>query len=199
MLLAILLYQQKHSSLINYLDLLLLDEIPVISSSTEELRYEERYFKNFMSFKTKRKLITKFLFYFLRKENVKSFIILCTNITSAYSDILDIQTKLNEETTSVCRSEIYGVNGRTNKTEFILQKIREHTFTTLIVIVSTNKTFSKFVAGSLRQSKIRKVIFLYSKFSENYQPVGKVENLVLIKALNIRFGLFPTYILKCFK
>ena len=80
MLLEVLLYQQKHSGLINYLDLLLLDEIPVISSSTEELRYEERYFKNFMSFKTKRKLITKFLFYFLRKENVKSFITLYTNV-----------------------------------------------------------------------------------------------------------------------
>ena len=159
MLLAILLYQQKHSSLINYVNLLLLDEIPVISSSREELRYEERYFKNFMSFKTKRKLITKFLFYFLRKENVKSFIILCTNSTSAYSDILDIQTKLNEETTSVCRSEIYGVNGRTNKTEFILQKIREHTFTTLIVIVSTNKTFLNLLQAVYDNLKFERLFF----------------------------------------
>ena len=30
MLLAVLLYEQKHSSLINYLNLLLLDEIPII-------------------------------------------------------------------------------------------------------------------------------------------------------------------------
>ena len=40
MLLAVLVFQQKHLSLINYLNLLLLDEIPVISFSTEELRYE---------------------------------------------------------------------------------------------------------------------------------------------------------------
>ena len=53
MLLAVLLYEQKHSSLINYLNLLLLDEIPILSSSTEELIYEERYFKNFISFETK--------------------------------------------------------------------------------------------------------------------------------------------------
>ena len=95
-----------------------------------------------MSFKTRRKLITKFLFHFLRKENVESFIILYTNSTSAYSDILDIQTKLKEETTSVCRSEIYKVSRMANNTEFILKKIREHTFTTFIVIVSTNQTFS---------------------------------------------------------
>ena len=40
-LLAVLLYQQKHSNLVHYLNLLLLDEIPIISSSTEELRYED--------------------------------------------------------------------------------------------------------------------------------------------------------------
>ena len=48
MLLAFLAFQQKHLSLINYLNLLLLDEIPIISLSTEELKYEETYFKNFI-------------------------------------------------------------------------------------------------------------------------------------------------------
>ena len=194
-LLAVLLYQQKHSSLVHYLNLLLLDEIPIISSSTEELRYEERYFKNFITFKTKHKFITKYLFHFLRKENVKSLIILYTNSTIANNAVSDIQTRLKEERTSVCRSEIYGVTGRTNKTQLILQKIREHTFTTFIVMVSANETFSKFIADSLRQSKIRKIVFLCSKNKENYQPIGNVENLISVKTVNIKFGLFPTYIL----
>ena len=34
MLLAVLVFQQEHLSLINYLNLLLLDEIPIISLST---------------------------------------------------------------------------------------------------------------------------------------------------------------------
>ena len=195
MLLAVLLYEQKHSSLINYLNLLLLDEIPILSSSTEELIYEERYFKNFISFETKNIFMTKFLFHFLRKENIKSLIILYNNSASAKKTISDIQARLKEETASVCRSEICKVSGIANTTEFILQKIREHTFTTLIVIVSTNQTFSEFVADSLRQSKIPKIVFLYSKNRENYQPDGKVKNLVSIKAVNIRFGLFGKYIL----
>ena len=195
MLLAVLLYEEKHSSLINYLNLLLLDEIPILSSSTEELIYEERYFKNFISFETKNIFMTKFLFHFLRKENIKSLIILYNNSASAKKTISDIQARLKEETASVCRSEIYKVSGIANTTEFILQKIREHTFTTLTVIVSTNQTFSEFVADSLRQSKIPKIVFLYSKNRENYQPDGKVKNLVSIKAVNIRFGLFGKYIL----
>ena len=171
----------------------MLDEIPIILSSTEELRYEERHFKNFITFEAKHKFITKYLFHFLRKENVKSLIILYTNSTSANNTVSDIQARLKEERTSVCQSEIYGVNGRTNKTEFILQKIRENTFTTFIVIVSTNEKFSKFIADSLRQSKIRKIVFLYGKNRENYQPVGNVENLISIIPVNIKFGLFPTY------
>ena len=74
MLLAALVIQQKHLSLINYLNLLLLDEIPIISYSTEELRYEETYFKNFISFKDYHKFTIKFLFHFLRKGNIKSLI-----------------------------------------------------------------------------------------------------------------------------
>ena len=69
MLLAVLVFQQKHLRLINYLNLLLLDEIPIVSFSTEELRYEETYLKNFISFKAYHKFIAKFLFHFLRKEN----------------------------------------------------------------------------------------------------------------------------------
>ena len=200
MLLAVLIYRQKHSSLINYLNLLLLDEIPIISSSTEELRYEERYFKNFISFEPKHTFITKFLFHFLRKENVRSLIILYNNSASGNSTISDIHARLREERTSVCRLEIYAVNDRANNTELILEKIRKHTFTTFIVIVSTNETFSKFIADSLRQSKIQKVVFLYSKYSEiknitANQPEGNVKNLVWIKAVNVRFALFPTYIL----
>ena len=171
----------------------MLDEIPIISSSTEELRYEERYFKNFITFEAKHKFIAKYLFHFLRKENVKSLIILYTNSTGANNTVSDIQARLKEERTSVCQSEIYDVNGRTNKTEFILQKIRENTFTTFTVIVSTNEKFSKFIADSLRQSKIRKIVFLYGKNRENYQPVGNVENLISIIPVNIKFGLFPTY------
>ena len=131
----------------------------------------------------------------MRKENVKSLIILYTNSTIANNAVSDIQTRLKEERTSVCRSEIYGVTGRTNKTQLILQKIREHTFTTFIVMVSANETFSKFIADSLRQSKIRKIVFLCSKNKENYQPIGNVENLISVKTVNIKFGLFPTYIL----
>ena len=86
--------------------------------------------------------MTKFLFHFLRKENIKSLIILYNNSASAKKTISDIQARLKEETASVCRSEIYKVSGMANTTELILQKIREHTFTTFIVIVSTNKTFS---------------------------------------------------------
>ena len=123
MLLAVLLYEQKHSSLINYLNLLLLDEIPILSSSTEELIYEERYFKNFISFETKNIFMTKFLFHFLRKENIKSLIILYNNSASAKKTISDIQARLKEETASVCRSEIYKVSGIANTTEFILQKL----------------------------------------------------------------------------
>ena len=90
------------------------------------------------------------------------------------------------------------MTGRTNKTQLILQKIREHTFTTFTVIVSANETFSKFIADSLRQSKIRKIVFLCSKNKENYQPIGNVENLISVKTVNIKFGLFPTYILNAF-
>ena len=195
MLLAVLVFQQKHLSLINYLNLLLLDEIPVISFSTEEFRYEETYFKNFISFKAKHKFITKFLFHFLRKENIKSLIILYTSSASTDNTISSIQARLKEEKTSVCRSEIYNVNGRNNETKLILKEIREHTFATFIVIVSSNAAFSKFISDSLRESKIEKIVFLYGKNSENRRPVRNVKNLVLINLANVGFELFPTHLL----
>ena len=199
MLLAVLVFQQKHLSLINYLNLLLLDEIPIISFSTEELRYEETYFKNFISFKAYHKFITKFLFNFLRKENIKSMIIVYTSSVSTVNTISGIQARLKEERTPVCRSEIYNVNGKNNKTELILKKIREHTFATFIVIVSSNAAFSKFVSDSLRQSKITKNVFLYGKNYGNHRPAGNVKNLLSIKAANIGFELFPTYLINAIR
>ena len=163
MLLAVLVFQQKHLSLINYLNLLLLDEIPVTSFSTEEFRYEETYFKNFISFKAKHKFITKFLFHFLRKENIKSLIILYTSSASTDNTISSIQARLKEEKTSVCRLEIYNVNGKNNKTELILKKIREHTFATFIVIVSSNAAFSNLFQTVYENLKLRKLFSCMAK------------------------------------
>ena len=199
MLLAVLVFQQKHLSLIIYMNLLLLDEIPIISFSTEEFRYEETYFKNFISFKAKQKFITKFLFHFLRKENIKSLIILYTSSASTDNTIPGIQARLREEKTSVCRSEIYNVKGRNNEAKLISQKIREHAFTTFIVIVSNNAALSKFISNSLRQSKIKKIVFLCGKNSENHRPVGNVKYLVSINISSIGFQLFPTHLLNAIR
>ena len=148
MLLGVLVFQQKHLRPIKYLNLLLLDEIPITSFSTEELRYEETYFKNLISFKAYHKFITNILFHFLRKENIKSMIILYTSSVSTDNTFSGIQAKLKEERTPVCRSEIYKKNGKNNKTKLVLKKIREHTFATFIVIVSSNAAFSKFISDS---------------------------------------------------
>ena len=135
----------------------------------------------------------------MRKENIKSLIILYTSSASTDNTISSIQARLKEEKTSVCRSEIYNVNGKNNKTELILKKIREHTFATFIVIVSSNAAFSKFVSDSLRQSKITKNVFLYGKNYENHRPAGNVKNLLSIKAANIGFELFPTYLINAIR
>ena len=126
-------------------------------------------------------------------------IILYTSSVSSDNTISGIQARLKEERTPVCRSEIYTVNGKNNKTKLILQKIKEHTFTTFIVIVSSNAAFSKFISDSLRKSKIKKIVFLYGKNSGNHRPVGNVINLVSIKAANIGFELFPTYLLNAIR
>ena len=199
MLLGVLVFQQKHLRLINYLNLLLLDEIPITSFSTEELRYEETYFKNLISFKAYHKFITNILFHFLRKENIKSMIILYTSSLSTDNTFFGIQAKLKEGRTPVCRSKIYNKNGKNNKTKLVLKKIRKHTFTTFIVIVSSKTAFSKFTSESLRQSKIKKFVFLYGKNSGNHRPVGNVINLVSIKVANIGFELFPTYLLNAIR
>ena len=192
-LLAVLVFQQKHISLVNYSNLLLLDEIPVISFSSVELRYEERHFKNFVSFKVYKRFITKFLFHFLRKENIQSLIILHTGSTFANDTISDIKARLEEEKTSVCRSEIYDIKGTNNETELILERIRENTFTKFIVLVSNNK-IAESVIHSLAQSKIRKIVFLYGKNLNYLQPDGNVENIVLIKGINIGFEFFANYL-----
>ena len=201
MLLAALVIQQKHLSLINYFNLLLLDEIPIISLSTEELRYEETYFKNFISFKDYHKFTIKFLFHFLRKENIKSLIGLYISRPNTVNTIPVIQARLKEEKTSVCRSEFYNVS-RENDTEkeLILQKIREHTFTTFIVIISNDAKFCKSVLKSLEQSKIEKNIFLYgysevSEMFENYRPVRNIKKLIFIERANLGFELLPGYLL----
>ena len=171
----------------------MLDEITVISFSSVELKYEERHFKNFVSFKVYHKFIAKFLFHFLRKENIQSLIILYTGSTFVNDTISGIKARLKEEKTSVCRSEIYDAKGRNNKTELILERIREHTFTTFIVVVSSNK-FSESVFHSLVQSKIRKIIFLYGKNFNYLQVDGNVENIVSVKGINIGFEFFATYL-----
>ena len=75
-------------------------------------------------------------------------IILYTSSVSTDNTVSGIQAKLKEERTPVCRSEIYNKNGKNNKTKLVLKKIREHTFTTFIVIVSSNAAFSKFISDS---------------------------------------------------
>ena len=138
----------------------------------------------------------------MKKENVKSLIVLYTSRGNTVNTISVIQARLKEEKISVCRSEFYNVS-RENDTEkeLILQKIREHTFTTFIVILSNDPTFCKSILDSLQKSNIEKNVFLYgnAKIFKEYRPVGNVKKLIWIRRANLGFKLLPEYLLNAMR